>query len=583
MHSTESVLESNQPLDNRVVRGVAQRSPLMFVLIFVAWTASLLWFGPRLLQALDAAQGPVSSFALHYFIVFIPVAWLYGIYNLSVVLFALITRLQGDIAQAAGATDTPVAVLYTTCNDFVETSALSCASLDYRHYRVYILDDSSDREIMRKIDRFAERHEHVQVVRRENREGFKAGNLNHALGGVVSEPLFVIADSDEILPRDFLSTLVPRINGDPDCGFIQANHRCLQRGTKLQKDLCHGVDVHWKWYQPLRNRYGFVMFLGHGAILRRSCWQQVGGFPEVVSEDLAYAIAIREQGYYGTFASDVTCFEEFPESVRSFRVRHVKWTRGTCEFLHRYGLDLLRSSRISWSEKFDILFPTANLPVTLFFFLYMILAAIVLPATIGERNVMTIEAWQGSFQIPVMLMPPEMNILYTWDFFLITVCALVSPILCFILEMWRTPIRLLRFLTHSTALYAALAPLSTISVLGYAFTRKARFLVTGDNKDSQRGGSIWSETHPDAKGVQRFEWFSAAVFAIGAVASFQIALLGIAIAYGLISVMHNSDWGRPGLQTLVWLPFSFIATGLALGGMGLFGMQAVFFGFGFHF
>ena len=583
MHSTESVLATNPPLDNRVVRGAAKRSSLMFVSIFVVWTASMLWFGPRLLQSLEAARGPVSSFALHYFVAFIPVAWLYGIYNLSVVLFALISRLQVPIAYAEGATDTPVAVLYTTCNDFVEASALSCASLDYEHYRVYILDDSSDREIMRSIDRFAARYEHVQIVRRQDRQGFKAGNLNHALAGVVSEPLFVIADSDEILPRDFLSTLVPRINGDPSCGFIQANHRCLQIGTKLQKDLCHGVDVHWKWYQPLRNRYGFVMFLGHGAILRRSCWQQVGGFPEVVSEDLAYAIAIREQGYYGTFASDVTCFEEFPESVRSFRIRHVKWTRGTCEFLHRYGLGLLRSSRISWSEKFDILFPTANLPVTLFFFLYMILAAIVLPATIGERHIMTLELWQGSFQLPVMLMPAEMNILYTWDFFLITVCALVSPILCFILEMWRQPIRLLRFLTHSTALYAALAPLSTMSVLGYAFTRKARFLVTGDTKDGQQDGSIWSETHPDAKGVQRFEWFAATVFAIGAVVSFQIALLGIAIAYFLISVMHNSDWGRPGLQTLVWLPFSFIATGLALGGMGLFGMQAVFFGFGFHF
>jgi len=89
-------------------------------------------------------------------------------------------------------------------------------------------------------------------------------------------------------------------------------------------------------------------------------------------------VTVREQGYYGTFAEDVTCYEEFPETVRNFRVRHVKWTRGTCEFLHRYGLDLLRSRRIPWSEKLDILFPTANLPVTLFFFLYMVLAAIVL-------------------------------------------------------------------------------------------------------------------------------------------------------------------------------------------------------------
>ena len=59
-----------------------------------------------------------------------------------------------------------------------------------------------------------------------------------------------------------------------------------------------------------------------------------------------------------------------------------------------------------------------------------------------------------------MLMPAEMNILYTWDFFLITVCALVSPILCFILEMWKTPFKLVRFLTHSTALYAALSSAS---------------------------------------------------------------------------------------------------------------------------
>jgi cellulose synthase/poly-beta-1,6-N-acetylglucosamine synthase-like glycosyltransferase len=107
-------------------------------------------------------------------------------------------------------------VLYTTRNDFVETTALSCASLDYEHYSVNILDDSSDREIMRKIDRFASRFEHVQVVRGKDRQGFKAGNLNHALAGVVTEPLFVVADSDEIPPRDFLSTVVPRINGDPN-------------------------------------------------------------------------------------------------------------------------------------------------------------------------------------------------------------------------------------------------------------------------------------------------------------------------------------------------------------------------------
>jgi len=582
-YAPEIALGTDTRLKSRLIRRVANRSPLMFVLIFTAWFMALAWFGPRLVESLQAAQGPVSRFALLYFIIFIPIAWLYGIYNLSVVFFALAYRLQKPKDYAVSVTSDAVAVLYTTCNDFVEKSALSCASLDYPDYTVYILDDSNDSEMMNHIDEFARKHDHVRVIRRSDRQGFKAGNLNHALQNVVSEPLFVIADSDEILPSDFLSKLVPRINADPNCGFIQANHRCIQHGTKLQRDLYRGVGIHGKCYQPLRNRYGLVMFLGHGALLRRSCWQEVGGFPEVVSEDLAYAIAIREQGYYGTFASDITCLEEFPESVRAFRVRHVKWTRGTCEFLHRYGIDLFRSSRISWSEKFDILFPTANLPITLFFFGYMLMAAIVLPIAIGERSVLTFELWSGTIQIPVMLMPPEMNVLYTWDFFAITACALVSPILCFVLDMIRTPIRLLRFLTHSTALYAALAPLSTICVLGYVFTRRARFLVTGDKSGQQGGGSFWQDTHPDSIIVQRLEWCAAMVFMLGALASFQIALFGIAVAYGLISVMHNSDWGRPGLQTLVWIPFSFIALGLAIGGMGLFGLQPVFFGFGFHF
>lgn len=555
----------------------------MFITIFTVWSAALIWFGPRLIASLDAAAGPVSRFALTYFVVFVTVAWLYGTYNLSVVLFSVINRLLREPAIKSSSDLSPVAVLYTTCNDFVEASALSCANLDYPCFRVYILDDSTDEDTKRRIDRFANHHKNIRVVRRENRTGFKAGNLNHALQHVAREPLFVIADSDEILPRNFLQKLVPRINADPHCGFIQANHRCVRRGTKLQRDMCLGIDVHWKWYQPLRNRFGFVMFLGHGALLRRHCWQKVGGFPEVVSEDLAYAIAIRERGYYGTFASDVTCFEEFPETIRAFRVRHVKWTRGTCEFLHHYGLDLLLSRRLSWSEKLDILFPTANLPMTLFFFIFMFMAAIVLPMTIGDRSVLTLETARGPLQIPVMLMPAEMNVLYTWDFFTITVFSMISPVLCFVFEMWKTPIRLLRFLTHSTSLYAALAPLSTICVFGYLLTRQARFLVTGDKRDQQQSGNFWHETHPDSGIVQRMEWCAATIFAVGAVASFQIALFGLAVGYGLVSIMHNSDWGRPGLQTLVWIPFTFIVSGMALGGMGLLGIQPVFFGFGFHF
>lgn len=568
-------------------RRIANRSPAMFVVLFALWAAAMYWFGPRLLQSIDAAEGPVSLFAQSYFVIFVSVAWLYGLYNLTVVGFAIYHRLRDKLGSgqtvAVAGFYPPVAVLYTTCNDFVESGAASCVRLEYPNFRVYILDDSNDREEMRRIDNFAKRHESVTVVRRHDRRGFKAGNLNHALRHVVREPLFVIADSDEVLPQNFLSLLVPRISADPNCGFIQANHKCIKRGTKLQKDMGRGVDVHWDWYQPLRNRFGFVMFLGHGALLRKSCWEDVGGFPELVSEDLAYAIAIREKGYYGTFASDVTCLEEFPSSVRAFRVRHVKWTRGTCEFLHKFSGRLIRSRNISLPEKLDILFPTVNLPLTFFFFVFMIMSAIVLPMTIGERAIVTFEAGTHALNLPVVRMPAAMNVLYTWDFYTMTVVALISPLLCFVLAMWRTPFTLLRFLAHSTSLYAALAPLSTICVLGYVVTRKARFLVTGDGSDKDSRSNFLAETHPDSVTTQRLEWLAAWIFLLGALVSFQIALAGLAIGYSLLAVMHNSDWGRPGIQTMVWIPFTFICTGISLGGISLIGLQPVFFGFGFHF
>ena len=568
-------------------RNIAGRSPAMFIFLFVTWFAALAWFGRRLLQSMSAAEGPVSFFAQGYFIVFVCIAWLYGLYNIAVVTFAVFYRLANAKSRnttiALADVDIPVAVLYTTCNDFVEAGATSCARMQYPHYKVYVLDDSSDPDCRRRIDRFAKRYDHVEVVRRPDRAGFKAGNLNHALQNVVTEPYFVIADSDEILPRDFLSKLTPRIVADPQCGFIQANHQCIKQGTKLQRDMCRGIDIHWDWYQPLRNKFGFVMFLGHGAILRTSCWREAGGFPEIVSEDLAYAIAIRECGYYGTFATDVICMEEFPASVRAFRIRHVKWTRGTCEFLHRFALRLLRSKNISWAEKFDIIFPTANLPLTLFFFIFMIMTSIVLPITIGERTTMTVLTGLNSLQIPVVRMPVAMNVLYTWDFYLMTVVALVSPLLSFIIVLWRTPAKLLRFLVHSTSLYAALAPLSTVCVVGYLKTRTARFMVTGDTSETGTEGNYWASTHPDSIATQRFEWTAAWVFFFGALISFQIALLGLAIAYTLLAIMHSADWGRPGLQTLTWVPFTLIAAGIGLGGMSLFGMQPVFFGLGFHF
>lgn len=582
-----------------------RKRPHLFATVFGLWGLALAWFHPRLWSLTELADGPWSYASITYFVVFAEIAWLYGLYNLVLVAFAIWHRRGGAdrylaaarSAEAVHGFDAPaVAVLYTTCNDFDAASARSCLALDYPKFTVYLLDDSSDARARARVDAFAEAHlGRVVVVRREDRAGFKAGNLNHALANVAHEPLFAVVDADEILPRDFLSRLVPRMLADPSCGFVQANHRSRRNvQSRLARDMGIGVDIHWKWYQPLRNDYGFVMFLGHGALLRRSCWVEVGGFPHIVSEDLGFAIAIRERGYKGLFAEDVVCLEEFPDDVRAFRVRHVKWTRGTCEFLRQWTWRLLRAPRVTWPEKLDILFPTLNLPLTFFFFLFMINAQLLFPLVLGQFRDLTFVVAGAELTVPVLGLRDGVARIFTTDFFVITLLTIVAPVLCFILDLWRQPQRLLRFLAHSTALYAALSPLTFIAVSGYLATGKARFLVTGDRTEQlpvlARAGfgfdgvRRWlTETHPDARGVRLFEGAMGVVFLGCAVIGAQLGFIGLSLAFLLLPVMHATGWSRRWVRLAVWVPFLVFLSGLMLGVAGVAGLQPVFFGYGFHF
>jgi cellulose synthase/poly-beta-1,6-N-acetylglucosamine synthase-like glycosyltransferase len=575
--------------------------PHLYLTVIAIWAFAVCWFHPYLVTLTDLGTTPFSTAALWFFVLFIDVAWAYAAYNIGVIIFGIYYRRSSRPAEpvAECAERPPVALLYTTCNDFVPDSVLSCVRQDYPSYKVYILDDSSDATIRARIDAFAAEHgEQVTVVRRGDRRAYKAGNLNHALATFAREPLFALVDADEILPADFLARLVPRILAIPDCGFIQANHRSNPNATSaLARDLGPGVDSHWRWYHPLRNDYGFVMLLGHGALIRRQAWLDAGGFPELVSEDLAFALRAREAGWRGRFAEDVLCIEEFPEDVRAFRVRHMKWTRGTCEFLTREAGRLLITHRLSWVEKMDILLPTLNLPLSFLFFLFVIDANVILTTLYGDFQVMTWVIGDHDFRVPTLQLDSAFSVLNRHDLFVATILAMVSPVLCFLIDMWRRPGRLWSFLARSTALYGALGPLSSIGVLLFAFTRRAVFHVTADKTretaatrsagalQRTRAGfrAFVQRSHPDQKLVQGLEIVCALVLVGLACATFQLPFLGLALGYLMFPVLHHIRWESLGARALVHVPFALIVSGFGVGSLSLMGVQTVFFGYGFHF
>ncbi|MEI2765501.1 MAG: hypothetical protein V9F82_07425 [Dermatophilaceae bacterium] len=94
---------------------------------------------------------------------------------------------------------------------------------------------------------------------------------------------------------------------------------------------------------------------------------------------------------------------------------------------------------------------------------------------------------------------------------------------------------------------------------------------------------LMGKSHPDTRIVQALEIATGLLFGIAAVIMFQISFLGLCIAFLMLPVLHHVNWDNRFVKKLVYLPFLLILLGVVLSGFSVFGMKAVFFGYGFHF
>jgi hypothetical protein len=294
----------------------------------------------------------------------------------------------------------------------------------------------------------------------------------------------------------------------------------------------------------------------------------------------------------------VVCLEEFPETIRAFRIRHMKWTRGTCEFFAREMWPALKARGMPLVEKLDVLFPALSLPLALVYFLFVIDANVIFAALFTHPHPLTLELGGTRLVFPVRVLDPGFAVVSRWALFLITLLTFIAPVLCFIIDLAGSPRQLLRFLCQSSVVYAALGPMSSLGVLGYLLTGKATFLVTGDRTRVVQAPTspvpLWTRgwrslrsaltgSHPDHPLVQGFEVTCGLVFGLACLQMAQISFLGLACSFVLLPILHHVPWENPVMQRVIYLPFTLIMTGLLFGGLGLLGMLPLFFGYGFHF
>ncbi|MFH1778987.1 MAG: glycosyltransferase family 2 protein [Candidatus Omnitrophota bacterium] len=517
-----------------------KKCSLMFLIMLGIWSLLISHFNPYLLRYISFQSNLIAKDSIIGFVLLIDLFWLYGLYHIIVSLFSRIFIKRYTPPINLTNTTPKVALLYLSMNDFKEEAALSCINQDYPNFDVFVLDDSTDEVVKTKIDKFIEGlSKKLLIFRRPDRKAYKAGNLNYALNKIYKNyEYFVVCDADGILPRDFLEKLMPYFSLDESVGFVQANQRSNPKQTSVfAKNFSFITDIHWKYYVPAREKFGFLMFYGHGAVIKTSVWKEAGGFPETVTEDLAFSSIIREKGYKGIFVPDVICYEDFPENYPRFRRRNERWIKGTTEYLLRWYPRLLFSKDVSWPEKLDILLASGNLLLAFPFLIYLFIVGITLPFSLSYFDL----------HIPLsMKIFPSIRFYssWEWDFYLAMIIAATAQLLPISFEFIKTPLKMFRYLANFTFISLSTVLASFYNILSYLITGTSFFPVTG-SKGLQLEPNIIFFTEVTASLILGYI----------AIYTTNIWLLTIALALGLDPLFYKFKWQNAILYGLTYMPF----------------------------
>ncbi len=562
-------------IDKKTQFNVSEKKPTLYLTIGGLWLFIMGSSVPALWRNFNELSSIPAKILFILFVMCIFLFWFYGIYHLVFLIFAYerkTTLLNRAHSLSRDIIWPKVAIIYATYNDFNSEAALTCLGQDYPSYHVFLLDVSTNPDIRKQVDAFHEKHTSATtLVRLQPRQGFKARSLNDMLRTAVTDDylFFVVCDADNRLPGDFLSSTVPYFFSDERIAFVQANHASgRQSQERFAKDFEDAIEASWYLHQLPRDKYGLLMCMGHSVVVRRDAWQKVGGYPEIVQEDTAFTIRLREHGYYGLFAPEVICGEEFPEDFTRFRRRQFRLVQADGEIFSTQMPQYLKSKSISLVEKIDLLARTIRIPAQSLALPFLLLTFVLIPLA-NEGTVSTASIDRA---LVVMLSPAP--ILYT-------LLLAAAPLYPFLVYLRRQIWKLFGLSLRSITLHYSIMAIAAVSLLVYLFRGKAMFVVTG----SSDGAAVPSQTSGMAQGfLQRLNASSMLITVIDILAglilgyvgiiSGSLILIGVATVLLISPILKRLAWHNRIAFGLVYLPPVLVIAGLVTGLSGVMGTQS---------
>ena len=228
---------------------------------------------------------------------------------------------------------------------------------------IQILDDSTDETaniVQNKILESKFGGFDITHIRRNNREGYKAGALQ--IGLKASKGEFVaIFDADFIPQKSFLLETIKEFD-NPEVGMVQTKWEHLNENYSLLTKLqAFGLNGHFRVEQTGRSKSGsFINFNGTGGIWRKSCIMESGGWQaDTLTEDLDLSYRAQMSGWKFKYLEEVPSPSELPVIMSAVKTQQFRWTKGGAETAKK-NLGKVLKTRLNFTNKIHAFFHLTN-------------------------------------------------------------------------------------------------------------------------------------------------------------------------------------------------------------------------------
>ncbi len=219
----------------------------------------------------------------------------------------------------------------------VERLLEAAGALDWPADRLQIqlLDDSTDgtsQVAAAVIERMQARGIDVSHVRRDDREGYKAGALAAGLDTAKGE-LIAIFDADFVPAPGFLRQATGYFR-DREVACVQGRWTHLNREhSALTRAQALAIDGHFGVEQAARGWTGWLLnFNGSGGVWRRTAIDDAGGWSgDTLTEDLDLSYRAQLAGWRIVYDADLPCPSELPVHLAAFKAQQRRWATGSMQ------------------------------------------------------------------------------------------------------------------------------------------------------------------------------------------------------------------------------------------------------------